>query len=842
MVKLKNYFKKNYIYYLCFFIPILIFIIGLTFKNYGPFGEHSIMIYDGYFQYPGFANYFSEILKGNESILYSFRGGLGTNFFAIAVYYLLNPTSLLLIFFNNTTLYIYYELTIILKIGLIGLSTSILLKYLKRNNLNTFLFSTAYALISYNIIYYSNNMWFDSLYLLPILIIGLHKLIYENKKLMYLVTLTLTIISNFYIGYMICIFSLIYFIYNYFTIPKSKRRKNLIRDFIILSLCSGLISSFALIPVIIELFMGKAQMFTNDYTKYFVFDLDFIKMFYKLTPASSVSKDVSHGLLNIYCSLFAIIYFILSFFNKKINKKEKIFNLIIILYFILSFSFNLIDYSWQFFQKPIWYPVRYAFIFDIFIILVASKCFELKKHINISLVNKLIISFILSILIFIAYLISIEKIEFNYQLIAIIISSLFILQYIFSSDMDAKIITVLISILFIIEIFFNTIITFKILSVSRPQSYDTNLTVMNNQIIDLIKENDKSFYRAEFKDRHIYNNGYYYGYNGINFFSSVRNNNAINFLDYYTEIKVADGCSINYNLRNPLLNNILGVKYLISPNVQYYEKFKNTNNVYINKDAFSLGYMVSDKIYDIKLEKDDYNSNFEEIISGMLGYNVQLYEKLTNYTLDNARIIEKDGKDVFEVINLENKRFLEYNENRKGFYILSEEGYRAIETLTINGEKVENAASTATALFLNDNESMHLKFNISSGSIPSNLDVYFIPYNVYRNFVNTIKQNEMIIKNYEKDHYIEAKVISTMEQNTLFTTIPYDKSWNIYVDGEKYKYESSLNDAFISLKLNPGEHNIVFEYVPKGLKIGILISIIGLFTSLTYIIFTRKTE
>ena len=53
--------------------------------------------------------------------------------------------------------------------------------------------------------------------LLPLIILGLNKCIKENKYILYIVTLALAIISNYYIGYMICIFlSSIFFIYNNF--------------------------------------------------------------------------------------------------------------------------------------------------------------------------------------------------------------------------------------------------------------------------------------------------------------------------------------------------------------------------------------------------------------------------------------------------------------------------------------------------------------------------------------------------------------------------------------------------------------------------------------------------
>ena len=62
---------------------------------------------------------------------------------------------------------------------------------------------------------------------------------------------------------------------------------------------------------------------------------------------------------------------------------------------------------------------------------------------------------------------------------------------------------------------------------------------------------------------------------------------------------------------------------------------------------------------------------------------------------------------------------------------------------------------------------------------------------------------------------------------TLFTTIPYDDGFSIYVDGEKTKYDKALN-TFISLELSPGTHDIKFIYTPPGLIPGIIIMCISL--------------
>lgn len=80
----------------------------------------------------------------------------------------------------------------------------------------TLIFSTAYALAAYNIVYQSNLMWLDGVILLPLVMCGLHRLVKERRFLLYTVSLALAIILNYYIGFMMCLFSALVFAYYLF--------------------------------------------------------------------------------------------------------------------------------------------------------------------------------------------------------------------------------------------------------------------------------------------------------------------------------------------------------------------------------------------------------------------------------------------------------------------------------------------------------------------------------------------------------------------------------------------------------------------------------------------------
>ena len=67
-------------------------------------------------------------------------------------------------------------------------------------------FSTGYALSGFVAAYSWDIMWMDCIALFPLIMVGLEKLVKEQKALLYYVTLALCIYANYYISIMICIF------------------------------------------------------------------------------------------------------------------------------------------------------------------------------------------------------------------------------------------------------------------------------------------------------------------------------------------------------------------------------------------------------------------------------------------------------------------------------------------------------------------------------------------------------------------------------------------------------------------------------------------------------------
>ena len=65
--------------------------------------------------------------------------------------------------------------------------------------------------------------------------------------------------------------------------------------------------------------------------------------------------------------------------------------------------------------------------------------------------------------------------------------------------------------------------------------------------------------------------------------------------------------------------------------------------------------------------------------------------------------------------------------------------------------------------------------------------------------------------------------INCKEDSYIYSSIPYDDGWKIYIDGEEAE-TFEVGTAMLATTIKPGEHEIVFKYSPKGIIIGSLIS------------------
>ena len=206
--------KNNYIYLLAFFIPALLTYISYIIFGIYPFGPESVLALDLNGQYVYYFEEIRDTFWGDGSPFYSWSRNLSGEFMGVIGYYLASPFTLIVILLPRKMLLGSLLIMQLCKLGAAGTTFCYFLQKSKKiKPLHALMFSLLYAMMAYAVIQLIDPMWLDGLVFLPMIILGLEYCIDDGRKINYIIPLAMMCIANFYIGFMVCIFTGLYFFY-----------------------------------------------------------------------------------------------------------------------------------------------------------------------------------------------------------------------------------------------------------------------------------------------------------------------------------------------------------------------------------------------------------------------------------------------------------------------------------------------------------------------------------------------------------------------------------------------------------------------------------------------------
>ncbi len=802
--------QKILIYLGAMLIPTAIFFVAAWINGFVPFGKEMLNSYDSFTQYSGMLLEYARLLRGGN-ILYSWGAGLGFNFFSTLTYYGMSPLNLLSLFASPENYHMFIAIMTYLRFALLGGSMCFYLSHKEIKPLYVVLFSTIYALMGYTSTYYYNYIWIDSIIMLPLVMHGLDRLMEGKSPLFYIAALAFTIIINYYIGYMICIFSLVWFIYNLVSKNYSKEEKKRIsKTFFTSSVLAGFMGMIVILPSFFALMTGKAELYNS--IRYFGISRNVFTFFYSLTTGAYQATDQSYGPALIYITIFGAILTVFYFFNKKFSKKEKIATLSVMIFFYLSFCVNFINYAWQLFQKPIWWQSRFSFTFSFFLITVAVRTLMNIEHTEFSWKPRVILA--------------------TMGILAVLVGAYFKWQILFTIE-PYTIIYLGFSILLMIEMFalldkktflpMLIIFTFAELSLNtynslknnfRYKSYDDYQYVKEEvpEILKKLAEENDNFYRFELTDDYTSDDGLYFGFHGINYFNSVRNIAVGDFIKNLG-VTVYDRCHIELLELDPVVLSLLNIKYLYGPKIPYLKSMdsKLSENPY----PLGLGFMAHSDIKDVTLEKDKPAENKQKIMEALTGLSDELYRVIPTEDFDRS---EEDyitvftysftaDRDLLFMPEFDGKITIGDTERTMGKeFLVIEEGDEVTVEYRIVGE-FEEAEVYGTTLDLEN----------------------------YRKYMEELGDRTMKLRtNTSATTILEGTIDSDGKYDYLFTSVEYERGMKVYVDDKEVKPDILMN-ALIGLPLEKGSHDIKITYIPRGLKEGVVVSIVSLGATVFYL-------
>ena len=109
-------------------------------------------------------------------------------------------------------------------------------------------------------------------------------------------------------------------------------------------------------------------------------------------------------------------------------------------------------------------------------------------------------------------------------------------------------------------------------------------------------------------------------------------------------------------------------------------------------------------------------------------------------------------------------------------------------------------------------------------------------YKECKNCLNEFSKNEFSVN----DNSFISNIISDKDSVVLYT-IPYDEGWSATVNGKKVDIQK-VDHGLMAVEIKKGNNIIEFNYFPKGLKLGIIISIISCFIFIINFVIYKKIK
>lgn len=808
-------------------------ILSVLFLYFGiyPFGRNTVLTGDLYTQVSALFYHLWDSFLGNGSLLVDYTSGAGENFFGIFAYYLVSPINLVILLFKRNDIYLAISLVVALKIILSAITCLYSLKYIfKKDNLMFIPLSLLYAFSGYTLVCYQITSWMDVVYMFPLIVVGLKKLIDEDKPIMYGITLFLTICFSFYLSYIMIIFIFILaFIYIKNNVDK-KRQKMVMLNMGIYTLLPMIMSLFITYPALKQIF-GSAR--------------------------TNISKNIFNNLLGCLfdklnyfnISILLVVFTILLIINKDKNKKFLKWYIPALLVLVIPYIVEPLNKVFHFMSYS-FFPNRYGFI--LFYLLVIGGAYFFNKEKSIKLGNKLdekikVILGVLSVILlmgiyFITFkfiykdleaavysisMIYAKKAFIILSLLSIVIVCVCLFLNIFREEKSYK---VLMYIVVISNICFNTFLYIGL------RDYQGMISDSFKTLVEIENKDSSNYYKLKTDiqniDDFVVNDGIVSNYQTLDHFTSLVNRNSVEF---YKNLGYSSFWTMIFSSGGTLFSDsLLANKYFLTDRDIDSEFYTLKNSKYgynfyeLNNDR-GYGFISS---YNFELDNNDtfsYQNNIYKAITG----NDLLFSV---YDINNIKNIDvTKNKSIIK----SNDNYIEYDINIKDKCVLY------LDLALTMDESIKGSISNAMLIYINDqlyknnyptktsngiydlgvyeNQNVNIKIKLIKPIDITKLTVGSMDINKYLEFVND--KSDLNIKFEKNKITIDS---NTLKDGYLVIPISYSDNYNVLVNG----IDTSVTKMFgglLGVKVSKGHNTITYTYHNKDLEKSLIVSLIATF-------------
>ncbi|MBP5288903.1 MAG: YfhO family protein [Clostridia bacterium] len=835
------------VYVLAFFLPFFIFALILALRGVYPFGDRQILNYDGWHQYFPFLQKLWDHFHRGQSLLYDRSMGLGTNFLSMLSYYGASPLNLLLMLSPTRDFRVAFTLLCAVKIGLAGLFTARLLKELfpGKAGLVPAFFGLGYALSGYLMGYYWNTMWLDNIALFPLLCWCLVRLLRRGKAGLYVLVLGLSLFTNYYIGYMACLFLILAFLALCFIdrVGWSGFWRRLCR-FALTSLLGGALAAVMLLPAFFGLLNTASTAGSVSRTLQFNESLrDLLAPLIDFVPPT-----VMEGLPNLFCGALIALFAFAFLWAKKVGFREKLCAFLITVFLLLSMNANLLNYVWHGFHFTNMIPYRFAFLFTLTLVVTGYGYFQ-RGVAHLDGVDALGMFLFIGLLLYCAWgLYQVRSILLTLGILTagVILGVLYAVRILPRQAFAGAVCLAILC-----ETAAGAVLGVDAVGTTSYSAYygADGVGEEVRAVVDQVKawEADSAdFYRMEATEWYSLNDSCLYDYNGVSQFASSANARASGFLQDLGLPADRGSNRFVYVHSTPLVNTLLGIKYLYHKGQPLTDRELVSLNtpvpggkisLYENTGFAGLGFgaesSAADFTFDPALAPWENQNALFRALTGLEGDLLIPLSAQMEETDTLSVTPEEKGAWSFVKTGGEEEAVLRIRVScdREGsvFVYANVPGANYAQMNNI-WHALDDFPSFFSAGSFRKGEEFTLRaiiHDLAEGDSGfATLQAYALDSTLWQEGLARLKREPMEITSFTETE-MEAEI--TLEKDGyLYTSMPAERAgWTLLVDGREAEI-TPFAGALVGARLPVGSHTLVFRYTPQGFVPGAVISGVAL--------------
>ena len=847
----------------------------------GERGARSILHMDLFHQYAPLFGELQMRLTGGGSLLYSWYSGLGGGFLGNFFNYLSSPVGILVVLlFGHQRVPEAIAVMVLIKCVIAAVAFAYMLKKMFAvNNFSIAAFGILYAFCAWLLAYYWNVMWLDALSLLPLIALGVHYCVTKGKFALYAVTLSLAMFSSFYMGFMLCIFSVLFFLVQYFghyevdaLMPakneneakiKRLRLPRAVGAFAFGSVLAGGLAAIALLPTYFALQSSSATGATMPETANLFFTaFDFLAQH----MADLQVTYRGHGLNampNVYSGVITLLLAPIFLLAPSIKLREKIAYGALMVFMFLSMNVNILNWLWHAGKFPNDLPHRFSFIYSFLLLFIAFRAFQ---HIReISAKTLLGVGAAVAVFVMIVERVGTPMLQPHAQgqtfsttiyvtLAFLVVYGILLLAHMKGDNRWKTGLALLLFCAVITEVSAASISQFKIRA--ERINFVAGVTEFQQVRDDILAFDDELFFRMEVTDSRTHMAPAWYGYRGISTFSSMANERVAN-LQNRLGMQSNHINSYIYNPNTPVFNAMHNLRWLIENQGRTCShpirgsSYVETLNpmIYRQHSQFNRErYTVFENRYPLSLAFWAHNNLRlweTEHLNNPIHLQQDFWSRATNMWLDvfSPVEIQVNYDAAFDHINpsIAHGNMVSFSGRPQGqnaviplllFSEVDTNVYIHIDRSYIHGlhvvrpDRTEHRHRQNTVLDIGPIQAgvpleieLHLTANHNNSTSGTfRLDAYMINMDNFREGYEVLAQHSLQLAEFSETRL--SGTITAPQDGLMFTSIPYDQSWQVFLNGQRVPLVSTGNGAYLAIDLPAGTHEVMMRYRPRGLVLG----------------------